>query len=558
MLRALYSGISGMKVNQTKLDVIGNNIANVGTTAFKSQRARFSTTLSQTMTSASSPSTNKGGVNASQVGLGVKLASIDSVMTNGNLQSTSRPLDVAIDKTGYFIVSSGPVVSNDNEVQVNQAAGQHNIVDTGNSSLLYTRDGSFVLDQQGNLLTSDGYRIMGYSVTNDDSSAAATEVASNPVSLGAGATPLNFVFGPGSQLNGYKVVLGTIASGTSTTATVDKTAKEIVINGDFSSTSSLTTDAIQTAVKLGLSTAGISQTVSVAGKIPTFTDLSTTAFTGGTATVAPTATTNTVAGNSFTFGTGTELNGYKIVLGKISVGTTTEANIDAKNKIITINGDFITAGAVTTPTLQGAINTALTAKGFTQTITVGGAPTTFANTESGTTSGGTPVQSIATDGDINFVDGNITVKAYDSSLKSIKIPEKVKLAGSTEELKVVSYSIQKTGLVTATLEDGSVAALGQIAMATFKNQEGLTRLEGDLFSTSANSGDAIVKSGLNTLQDDNSEAYGETIQGYLEMSNVDLSEQFTDMISATRAFQANTKIISTGDEILQDIINLKR
>ena len=103
MLRSLYSGISGMKVNQTKLDVIGNNIANVGTTAYKAQRARFSTTLSQTVSSASAPSNNRGGINASQVGLGVQLASIDSVMTGGNLQSTGRNLDVAIDKTGYFI-----------------------------------------------------------------------------------------------------------------------------------------------------------------------------------------------------------------------------------------------------------------------------------------------------------------------------------------------------------------------------------------------------------------------------------------------------------------------
>ena len=93
MLRSMYSGISGMKVNQTKLDVIGNNISNVGTTSFKASRARFSDMLSQNVSDAMAPSNNQGGVNASQVGLGVQLASIDSVMTQGMMQPTGRALD---------------------------------------------------------------------------------------------------------------------------------------------------------------------------------------------------------------------------------------------------------------------------------------------------------------------------------------------------------------------------------------------------------------------------------------------------------------------------------
>lgn len=97
MLRSMYSGISGMKVNQTRLDVIGNNISNVNTTGFKSSRARFKDMLNQNVSNAMAPSQNQGGTNASQVGLGVQLASIDAVMTQGNLQSTGRALDLAID-----------------------------------------------------------------------------------------------------------------------------------------------------------------------------------------------------------------------------------------------------------------------------------------------------------------------------------------------------------------------------------------------------------------------------------------------------------------------------
>lgn len=661
MLRSLYSGISGMKVNQTKLDVIGNNIANVSTTGFKSQRARFSTTLSQTSKNASAPSINQGGINASQVGLGVQLASIDSVMTNGNLQSTGRALDVAIDQTGYFVVSKGPVISGDSVIQVSHTAGNHSIssssLSSSGSSLKYTRDGSFVLDQEGNLLTSDGYRVMGYSVTNDDSTQEATAQRSGNVS----AAGLNFVFGPGSQLNNYKVILGTIAEGTSTTATVDKNTKEIIVNGDFSTTSALTAEAVQTAINLGLSGAGISQTVSVTGSVQGYSNLTSEKVVGGSEKSAP--ATIAFAGYTIAFNEGSKFNGYtfkttdaggaavslsnkeitldiktikdqnmtndallaainaqvsglvkkvtgsltssattgmtsdataggtdgtvpsdisafgvnlsftadstssilndyKIVMGKMSSGTTTQATVDTKGKTITVDADFV-SGNLTDTDVVNAINEALSKKGITEvkldtTKATGAKVPTIADSESDTTYGGTPVQSISGDGEIYFVSANATVNCYDGSLKSLKIPDTVKVAGSTDELSVVSYTIQTNGIISAVLEDGSCAALGQIAMATFKNQEGLTRESGNLFSTSVNSGDPILRSGVNTTGEDNSLGFGDFVQNYLEMSNVDLAEQFTDMITATRAFQASSKMINTGDEILQDIINLVR
>lgn len=888
MLRSLYSGISGMKVNQTKLDVIGNNIANVGTSAFKSQRARFSTALSQTITNASSPSMNAGGVNASQVGLGVQLASIDSVMTNGNLQSTGRLLDVAIDKTGYFVVSSGPVINGDAAIKVSHQAGNHSIdqgsLSTSGASLMYTRDGSFILDQQGNLLTTDGYRVMGYSLTNDDSTQEATSKNSNNVT----AAGFTFVFGPGSQLNGYKVVLGKVAPGTSTEATVDKKSKQIILNGDFSNTSTITSKAVETAVALGLNSAGISQKVSVTGSLRgyekeslvsgavsggtdanapgavtfggytltlgegselegykmqignvtsstlsatvnkdekliliegdflngvssnqikelinrslktadikqsvisvdgsfsnlsdakttlgsvvpaelptidgnnkdllgygftvgaisysnngektggadlngyaielgtagaagdpisvsinkstktilikgfngktaadittkvnealdnnsfdlnitiggTWTDTATTTsqvkintdgvnysnipstsiagfvidvqantdkgaasdldgytfvlgkvnsdlsvdvyptskkitingdFTSagliasdelaaaindklnaigltakvdvsGSATSYLSLTSDEVTGGTslqapepieglgltFEFSDGAALNGYTVEMGVASKGTTLATTIDTTNKKIIINGDFV-SGNLTSDDIRKSINNALTKKGFSQSVRgVSGNVTILSLAESTETNGGTPIQSLSEDGEVYFVDATATVNSYDGALKTLKIPEKIKVAGSDQELSVVTYTIEKTGIISAVLEDGSIAALGQIAMATFKNQEGLTRESGSLFTTSVNSGDPIIRSGTNTNGEDNSLGYGEMVQSYLEMSNVDLAEQFTEMITATRAFQASSKMISTGDEILQDIINLKR
>lgn len=879
MLRSMYSGISGMKVNQTKLDVIGNNISNVGTTSFKASRARFSDMLSQNVSDAMAPSNNQGGVNASQVGLGVQLASIDSVMTQGMMQPTGRALDVAIDGDGFFMVSKGPAIY-DGSLEVNHRAGAHNItaqsLSNSGSEIMYSRDGSFILDEQGNLLTGDGFRIMGYSLTNDDSSQQATGLSPNSVSTAG----LDFRFGPGSQLNGFKVILGAVGPGTVTSADVNKAEKLIVVNGDFSSTGALTTAQVESAISKGLSSAGISQQVYVSGKPISFEGLGSPAVVGGTDALAPksvtiagfniqlsegsalngysfeigeissdplqvnvesgrkkivinadflnksfnssdlqdelnnklkaagitqeakitgtpatlgnisgasdasgkvdspagitysnssgTATTVggfefsgqtngelndytisigesaigtpltvvvengniiingdfnstpakftnleletklnsalkanglktqlsvagsinsgdisnkaklsggvtasspkslniaglnvdlpagtllnelqfeitdinesglsveyepaangnthklvikgdftkkvaakdledkinaallaqypieapkvkvsgtskpytgltsdnidggevdkapgkvTVGGVEILLDAGAALNGYKFQIGTITAGTKTTASIDTKNKTITINGDFVTANAITSKNIQDALTRALEDKGINQGITVSNKPMELGGVESEETNGGTPIESMNGDGSINFVDGTKDLKSYDGELKTLKIPDKVKIPGSDIELKVKTYTIDKNGVINGVLEDGRVAALGQIAMASFKNPEGLTKLGGNLYSSSVNSGDAIIKSGVGTLNDDNSQGYGDSLQGMLEMSNVDLAEQFTDMIVSSRAFQASGKMITTGDEILQDIINLKR
>lgn len=136
MLRSLYSGMSGLSVNQEKLDVIGNNIANVGTTAFKGSRVRFEDMISQSSTSALSPTATQGGVNGQQVGLGVKVAGVDTMMEQGMMQPTSNNLDVAIDGAGYLEVESGTDIS-------------------------YTRDGALTQDSKGTLITSGGEKVLG-------------------------------------------------------------------------------------------------------------------------------------------------------------------------------------------------------------------------------------------------------------------------------------------------------------------------------------------------------------------------------------------------------------
>lgn len=893
MLRSMYSGISGMKANQTKLDVIGNNIANVNTTSFKSSRATFSDLLSQTTSSAQASSATKGGVNGKQVGLGVQLASIDRIMTQGSMQSTSRSLDVGIDGNGYFMVSTGPVISSDSAIEVSHKAGSHTVTSmAGGTSISYTRDGSFTLDNEGNLLTTDGYRVLGYSLTNDDSTQAATGIAPSTKINIAGFT---FSFSAGTQLNGTTVRLGQIGSGTATSASLtgEGNNKILTINGDFSNTSSLTAAQIQQAINNELAAKGISQTAEVVGNLKSFANIgSETEIKDGSDASAPDSVS--CFNLNFTFEKGGDLNNKKIVIEDISASQTsvrvdgdtikisgnfldgrvntadlkdkmntallnagyktqvknitgngqslsalkaelggienplkptysyengaqsimgftideaalsygkgldgyklkfvqddtkgTSASCDISDKTITLTADFT---QVSLDTLNNEIDGALSYKGIDMTLKLTGAydagvpatntiitfnggknatvpkvnvggftinlpstdtltsdqinklnqlkfkvvdingvngtevrlngttieisgnftayngvqgselgekindvlnnylnaqniqvnvtgdNTVYNNSKSdaitggtdleqgsainalglnfqpseaagatfngykiaigdvngpengngkvsvsvnkeskvikisanfagdnavtaddinnelkkqlqksfgdgvyigvtetrdnpislsGQTSGdekvegGTSIQSIKEDGTMNYVSASTTVYSYDSSLKTLKIPESVTMPDGSKSA-VKSYSISDQGVITATLENGKIAALGQIALANFSNPAGLTSNGGNLYSVSANSGDAVIRSGINTMQDDNSQAYGSMLSGYLEMSNVDLAEQFTDMITTTKAFQGAAKMITTGDDILTEIINLKR
>ncbi|MDE3838523.1 flagellar basal body rod protein FlgG [Bacillus methanolicus] len=148
MLRSMYSGISGMKNFQTKLDVIGNNIANVNTFGYKKGRVTFKDLVSQTISGASGPANNIGGVNPKQVGLGSTLATIDTVHTQGSIQTTGRPLDLSISGDGYFVLAP-------------KTTGTNNFNSLDKS---FTRAGNFYLDKEGYLVNQDGLYLKAYAV----------------------------------------------------------------------------------------------------------------------------------------------------------------------------------------------------------------------------------------------------------------------------------------------------------------------------------------------------------------------------------------------------------
>ena len=173
----------------------------------------------------------------------------------------------------------------------------------------------------------------------------------------------------------------------------------------------------------------------------------------------------------------------------------------------------------------------------------------------------TKIDNIDDNGNVLYVESNNSTKAIDDKLVSLKIPDKVTKidkAGNKTQVAVKSFNISSDGLITGVLETGEITALGQIAMSSFKNEVGLTDIGNNMYEPSGSSGAAIISSGKNSTAGRNSSGYGDILQGYLEMSGVDMAEQFTDMIVATKAFQAAGKTITTGDEILSEIINLKR
>lgn len=199
MLNSMFSGITGMKGQQTKMDVIANNIANVNTTGFKAQRVRFQDMISQTNANAQGPNNNgRGGINAQQVGLGTQVAATDVMMQGGSLQFTGRALDFGIQNgdNSFFVVSQ----------------------DGGQSGLMqYTRDGGFYTDNEGNLTTSNGFRLMGYTAANGELVPA--DSYNQDTSLQGGLTALSIPqVRDGLTLQDYSIdstgtILGTYSDG---------------------------------------------------------------------------------------------------------------------------------------------------------------------------------------------------------------------------------------------------------------------------------------------------------------------------------------------------------
>lgn len=568
MMRSLYSGVAGLKTHQIRMDVIGNNIANVNTTAYKSSSMTFSELMSQTTQKASgaNATTGVGGTNAKQIGLGVKAGAINTaITTQGSAQSTGNPFDIMITGDNFFVVSNG-------------------------SENFFTRDGSFYVDGAGNLaMTSTGYNVMGWGVDKttgnikQDTVTALRIMSSANMTYPPEATTKANISGILDQndkdvtsANGKTVNLNFFdARGYSYTAKF--TFKQS--GGDKTNEYSLELNKILDSTGKEIDISGITfgeqnleQTLS--SKLSLNTD--SYKWDDATKTLQTTATPpEKVAELDKIFKNGA------LITDK-DKAEEVQKNLDAIAKAYGYEGstdEFLKlyttgkAGQVTVQTMLENMSKNMTGddilpKDKNKELTMtgrkfDGAKVVF-DKDSGklqsinnsTTNLSTTLNFPATMG--NF--SNITIDLSECTNYDNKGTSTVgATSGDLDGLgtgrrlgDMIGVSIQKDGMIYASYDNGMTKLLGQIATAAFANASGLEKEGDNLYSATLNSGE------FDGIGVDITAGGGYMSPGQLEMSNVDLSSEFTEMITTQRGFQANSRIITVSDTLLEELTNLKR
>ncbi len=603
MMRSLFSGVSGLKSHQTKMDVIGNNIANVNTTAYKSSSMVFSALMSQTTQRASgaNATTGTGGVNARQIGLGVKASSINiNIAGQGASQSTGNPLDIMITGENFFVVNDG-------------------------TQNYFTRDGSFYIDGAGNLaMTSVGYNVMGWQVDPDTGGIKKDTVSALRIMSSA-----NMTYPPEATSQGY--MAGIIDKNdkevTSATGRVvnmqffdslgySYTAKFVFRQSDSRNDYSLELDkivdstgkevAVGEEAKALLGTAGQKQKVEDAltlkdgytwngatlegpnGLQINLTDLiDNNAFKANNAEIGTAPNTTTVGeqldliASAYGYEGSTDdfLNLMYSVEEEPADPTATPpteavtsdwsiAQLLLKQGGATVPDQTVNGTAYKCPnSIEDPANTGAAVKSFDISGRFFTGTTVSFDANNGKFNGldGSPTANTFTL-QLSKLGGNFTDITVDMSETSMVDNKGTSTIGATNGAddeyntgsgrrvgEMIGVSIQQNGMIYASYDNGMTKLLGQIATARFANASGLEKQADNLYSATLNSGDF---DGIGVDITAGGDGYMST--GQLEMSNVDLSSEFTEMITTQRGFQANSRIITVSDTLLEELTNLKR
>ena len=677
MMRSLFSGVSGIKSHQTRMDVIGNNIANINTIGFKAGRAVFAQAIAQTMRGATRPFDGKGGTNPMQIGLGVQMGSVDTIFTQGNLESTGVKTDMAIQGNGFFVLGDG--------------ANQY-----------YTRAGNFQFDADGRLVNpTTGYVVQGMLADpNGDIkpgtpigdlvlpfgqkvAAKATTKVEFTGNLNSNAKPVgtilksNVMFaiekaGSDSDINGLYAkgssnsVISGITPGATTVTISDGTSTKVytyaqkdtgVGHGDFNSlddlvaeinndfgtkfTASLTDDgsikftgvaaAGDSSLTLSSNNASLKAALSIAnGTVNDTTTTSTDQFSHKATKDDLLTNLLNSAGDTLNLSPGDTIDLSVMKNGELISGNYTVAadsklsdlvakindTFNIKNDIgahidggaLTVTGDPGEENTLQAITIRDGDNEALNsimsfaemqaAKDATHTanITVYDAmgqkhtmimefkKTDIRNQWTWNIKfKGDEIVSSGGNGKISFnSNGSISSFTYSDGADGLQfdpnngaLPVNIKLdLGRFGEFNgltqfsspsamvtksqdgyasgdLSSISINGQGEITGLFTNGVTQKLGQLVLASFNNPGGLTSVGNNLYMTSANSGTPVTGKAGEIIQ-------AEILPGYLEMSNVDLAQEFTNMIVAQRGFQANARVITTSDAMLNEMVNIKR
>ena len=568
MMRSLYAGVAGLKTHQIRMDVIGNNIANVNTTAYKSSSMTFSELMSQTTQKASgaNATTGVGGTNAKQIGLGVKAGAINTaITTQGSAQSTGNPFDIMITGDNFFVVNNG-------------------------SENFFTRDGSFYVDGAGNLaMTSTGYNVMGWGVDEttgnikqDTVSALRIMSAANMTYPPEATTKANisgildendkdvtsangktvnlnffdargysytakFTFkqSGGDKTNEYSMELSKLLDSTGAEIDISKLKFGNRSQQKMETKVTLNTDAYKWDGKVLKTKDGTTDVANLADIFKADGSLITPAD-DAAAQKQQKALDAIAKAYGYEGSTDEFLNLYitstadkdkqltiQDLLGNMMAGKTTDV-LPADGSAITMEGRYFEGTTVVFNKDTGKLES------------VGGS-TTNLNVNAAFSALGGNFSDVTIDlSECTNYDkkGTSTIGATSGDLDGL---------GTGRRLgDMIGVSIQKDGMIYASYDNGMTKLLGQIATAAFANASGLEKEGDNLYSATLNSGE------FDGIGVDITAGGGYMSTGQLEMSNVDLSSEFTEMITTQRGFQANSRIITVSDTLLEELTNLKR
>lgn len=437
MMRSLFSGVAGLRTHQTKMDVIGNNIANVNTVGYKSQQVTFSDVLYQTTQSASGSNeeTGAGGTNAKQIGLGSTVSAISTkINETGGYQTTNKPFDLMINGDSFFIVNN---------------AGTN----------FFTKAGNFALDDSGTLVSSQGYPVMGWGADQEGN-------------VQIDNVQKICLYAPENNYAAPMATTDAVLSGN-----INKEDDSFSAAGGTRSVNVSFYDNLGYKYQLTLQLAQNSQYE------------------------------------------------YGITAGSLTCAGNTVALTDAQLK-----GLVDTNAKITFNEADGTVNEPTGGKIVIKTSSIG-------------------IEALP--GDINLDVSQLTCRGTETSLDSSRGDLKGQGAGRTVGT-LSEVSIGKDGKIAAKYDNGEQRVIAQIAVASFVNPSGLEKVGDNLFQQTLNSGE------FDGIGKDVTEDGGSFATGVLEMSNVDLAAEFTDMITTQRGYQANSRIITVSDTLLEELINLKR
>jgi flagellar hook protein FlgE len=574
---SLYTGLTGLNVNEAQLNVIANNIANVNTVAFKSSRALFQTQFYVTNDAGTAPTTNFGGTDPDQQGTGAVVGSVDQDFTQGSIQATGQDTDLAINGSGFFVVQ-----------------GQQQ---------LFTRDGSFTLNANNQLVDSGGDFVQGYSA-DKNGNILTGKLTNLTIPLGqltqakttTSATLEGNLNPNGAVASGASILdsgpLTDITSGTPATPTG---ATQLV---DLASTSAPTvplftvgqTITVQGTrggadlpsdtytVKSGDTVATLEdffqQAMGIDTTVTNPTGTPTSGVTIGTLTGDPANSARLIITGNLGADNALELGGTAITSSTGSAPLSFSDGSDPEGDTSDPTGEsadtsFVVYDSLGTPitvnltaALQSKSDTGTTWQFYAtspQTASagtytpagkgpiVGEGTLTFNNDGVLTASTGTSIQVDRTNTgaaqplNVTMDFGNMTALASNSS--SMVLGSQDGSASGT----LNSFSIGSDGTISGTFTNGLTQTLGQVALGNFTNPDGLQDLGGNQFASTASSGVATIAA-PQTL------GSGSIQEGALEQSNVDLSQQFTNLITASTGFDAASRVITTSDQLIQELL----